>query len=181
MRTKQYHSNEERSILTALIVHDGVLERVAQHFGNNGVRPFSSKWSNLVAKWCIDYFLKYHKAPRRSIEGIFEHYAESAADKEAVELVEAFLSGLSADYRTLSKEMNEDFLVDRASAYFDKVRLGRMAESIQSALEVNDIEEARKSAAYEKIDFSASSWKNPMDVMKRVFRKKADEEELIGF
>ena len=184
MKVKKYQSNEERSILTALIVNDGVLGRVHARLGNNGARPFQSKWSNVIAKWCLEYFHKYQKAPRKAIEALFNSYAQSAADKEAVELMDGFLSGLSGDYRVLAEDVNEDYLIDKASAYFDRVQLARMADAVQAALETNDVEEAKKTlASYESMNFASTSLQDFVtpDIVKEDFRSMEQEEKLVEF
>jgi hypothetical protein len=183
LKTRRYQADDERMILTALIVHDGVLGKVHRHFGGEYDRPFRSKWTNIVAGWCFKYFDKYGKAPRRSIEGLFAHYAQSAKDRQAVELVEAYLSGLDADYRTLAKGINEDFLVDKASIYFTKIRLERTLEATQSFLDTNEVEEASKTyAAYEKIDFATNSWSGfDQEKVKDSFRSREQEERLVEF
>lgn len=183
MKTRRYQAGEERMILTALIVHDGVLGRAHHYYGGEFDRPFKSKWSNLIAGWCFKYFARYGRAPRKSIEGLFAHYAESSKDREAVELVERFLSGLDADYRTLAKGINEDFLVDKASRYFSKVRLEQSLEAVQSHLESNDVEEAIKThLAYEKVDFASNSWTGfDSEEIKQALRKRDQEERLVQF
>jgi len=101
-----------------------------------------------------------------------------------VELVEGFLSGLSDDYQSLAREMNEDFLVDKASAYLDKVQLTRMVEGVESALEKDDVEEARQIyLSYERIDFSSSAWKDPLspEVVRDSHAHYDGAERLIQF
>lgn len=184
MKTKRYESNVERTVLTALIVHDGVLERIYRHLGSNHNHPFASKWSNLVASWCFQHFAKYQRAPRRAIEGIFRSYSESSPqDPEAIELVESFLSGLDGDYRALAKTLNEDYLVDQASTYLDKVKLTRLTEGLQSALERNDLEEAHTlQSQYEKIDFATTDWKGfDLPTIRDALRKRDEAEKLLHF
>ena len=170
-------------LLTALIVHDGVLGRVHHHFGTGFDRPFKSNWSNLIAGWCFKFYTKYGKAPRKSIEGLFAEYAESSKDREAVDLVERFLGSLDADYRSVSKGINEDFVVDKASRYLSKVRLEQTLEEVGSCLESNDVDEALKTySAYEAIDFASNSWTGfDLEKIKQALRKRDQEERLVQF
>lgn len=184
MKTTRYQSSEERTILIALLVHDGVLAKVYRHMGQDHSRPFKSKWSNLIAKWCFDYFAKYQRAPRKAIEGIFSEFAQSSQDKESVDLVENFLSGLDEEYRSIAKSINEDYIVDKASEYFDRIRLARMSEAIGDALEKNDLEEAaRAHSEYERIEFATTGWQDPLSLefLKEVFTRKDDDERLVEF
>ena len=170
-------------LLTALIVHDGVLGKVCRHFSGDYDRPFRNKWANIIAGWCFKHYIKYHKAPMRSIEGLFNQYAQSSKDRESVELMEAFLGFLDSAYLKYRSAINEDYLVDKASRYFTKVRLERTVENIQTHLDSNEVEEATKSySAYEKIDFASNNWAGfDQDKVKDALRKREKEERLVEF
>lgn len=164
MKIKKYKVSDEKTILTALIVHDGVLSKVFQQIAGKEREPFKSKWSNLVSKWCFDFYSKYNKAPRADIKNLFVKWSQTAPDENQVEIVESFLATLSDEYEVVAKEMNEKYVVDLAGHYFEKLRLERLAEEITLAIEKNDLEEARAlQASYESIDFSDQSWSNPFD------------------
>src|SRR5688572_24373087 len=111
MKVRKYQASEEKTILTALIVHTGVLSRIVQHLGRQKP-PFKTKWSNIVARWCFEYFARYRKAPRGLIHQIFLRYAQKEKDENSVEIIESFLASLSDDYKALSREINEDWVID---------------------------------------------------------------------
>lgn len=183
MKTKEYTGSEERSILTAMVVHEDVLGRIYERVGAKG-KPFRSRWSNLVARWCLGHYEKYQKAPRHSIQGVFEDFAQRTNDPESIDLIESFLGGLSEDYKRLAKELNAKHVLDVAARYFQRVRLERLAQSIEEALERNDVEEAqRKAAAHEVIDFSATGFVNPFDdeEISRAFKYYEEDRSLIQF
>lgn len=183
MKIKRYESSEERAILTALIVNDAVLGRIYQQLGTDHRRPFPNKWSNLIAHWCFRHYAKYGKAPRKSIEGIFTRHAQTARDAEAVELIEKFLSHLDSDYRKLSKAINEDFILDQASAYFTRIGLERTVEITQAFLEDGELEEAIKSySAYQQINFAFTDWAGfDADKIQHALRKRDQEEIVVRF
>lgn len=163
MKVKRYESNDERAILTALCVHDEVLGRIYHKIGKE-TRPFKGRWSNLVAQWCFHHYKKFQRAPRSAIQGAFDRFAAETQDNETIELVEAFLGSLSEDYKGLAREMNDKYVIDLAGEYFERIKLERLSESIQEALERNDLEEAKvKQSEFETIDFSANAHSYPFD------------------
>lgn len=160
---RTYAADEERTLITAMILHSPVLERIAGRLGKKE-KCFRSRWANTVSQWCLEYFRRYGKAPRKSIHHLFEKYAATGADKESIELIANFLDGLSQDVISQAKDMNEQFIVDMASDYFGKVRLERLQQDLEAALERSDraaAEEALKT--YEPIAFGAGDWTDPTD------------------
>lgn len=154
MKRTVYQNDEERSILIAAIVHDRVLARIASKVEKE---PFRSKWSNLVFKWCLAHFNKYQKAPKKSIQAWFLRYAEKSQDESTVSTVEKFLEGLSEDYARLKEERSEDFLVDMAARYFNRVRCEKFKEKVEEALTRGDVEEAVKlSSSYTPVSLATT-------------------------
>lgn len=141
MKSSKYQSDEERTILTAMIVNDRVLTQV--HACLKGERkPFRSRWCNLVGGWCVDHVARWGKAPRGTIQTLFGSFAQESKDEDTVALVEKFLSTLSENYKALSKEINEDYVLDMASRFFNRVKMNRLSEQISEELEKNDSDSA---------------------------------------
>lgn len=163
MKVKKYQASEERTILTAMIVSSEVLDRIGRNVKLDE-KPFRDKWSNLVAKWCLEYWRTYGRSPRRAIETQFSRFAQATKDQDTVELLESFLASLSDDYKNQARETNVQYVVDLAAGLFKKVQLERMAESIEAALEQNDADAAELAVTgYQKIEFAATDWINPFD------------------
>lgn len=141
MKISKRDSSDERRVLTGLIVDRIVLANVAEKW--NG-KLFANRWSNLIAKWCVEFHHRYDKPPGKSIEGIFESWAGGQDDDKAVQLVEKFLTRLSGDYEHLATESNSDYLVDRAAEYFNRVKLDGLAEALQGDISSNDVQRAVK-------------------------------------
>lgn len=182
MKVKKYQSTHQRTILTGMILHDGVLERIQRHLGGERTL-FDQKWLDIPARWCLDYFAKYGKAPKKVIQSLFVKFAETNKDEETVKTLEGFLSDLSRDYVSLKKEQNEDYIVDLACDHFRKVRLKRIIEQGEAALENEDLEEAEAQiAGYQKIDFSSSAWKDPFsDEAIQIVNNKERLEPIVQF
>lgn len=182
MYKRHFGNNEERSVLTAMIVHDGALSRLHRYLAKER-KPFRSRWSNIVAGWCLEYFAKYKKAPKHSIESIFHEYAAGTKNHEAVDLIEKLLAGLSEDYKAIAEEINEDYVIDLASGYFRRIQLERCAQKIESSLEKNDVDAAASAVQGLHVpDFSSASWIDPFDpeAIKTVMAKK-ENRELVRF
>lgn len=157
MKIKKYQSDDERSILTGMIVNSRVLARIAAHVTAD-TKPFRSKWSNVVARWCLEYHAQYQKAPRGAVPILFRSYAEESQDEEAVKVIETFLGTLSDDYKALSKDINDDHLVDTASRYFNQVKLEKLNTALEADLLRKDVEGAReKLSAFTPINLATSS------------------------
>lgn len=181
MQVKKYSASEERIVLTSLIVHDQVLSRVHSALAGDK-EPFKSRWSNIIASWCFDFFAEYKKAPRGAISSRFTKFAESSKDEDSVELIGSFLDSLSKEYDRLADEMNEQYLVDTASSYFQKIRLERLSEDINDALSDNDIEKARKAHAnFQPLSFASSDWADPFNIaeISDSFRRKEDDRSIL--
>lgn len=183
MKVRKYSNTEERTVLMAMIASDAVLGRIATKLKGED-EPFKSRWSNLIAGWCLSHFEKYAKAPRKSIQTLFARWAESAKDDETSDLIESFLSGLSSDYAGLAEEMNEEYTINIASNFFERVRLERLSETIQESVERNDLVAARDAyASFEPIDFSSTSWVDPFDKNEifEAFRVEDKDRPLIRY
>lgn len=141
MRVSKRDSTDERRILTGLIVDPILLANVAEKWNGD---LFNSKWSNIICKWCVDFYRQYGAAPDKAIEGLFESWAGRTKDTETVDLVEKFLRKLSGDYESLADESNSDYLIDRAAEYFNRVKIDRLSEALQGDISSNDVEAALK-------------------------------------
>lgn len=162
MKVRKYQASEEKTILTAMIVHTRVLGKIAGEFPADGPGPFKSRWSNLVAGWCNEYYRKHRKAPGKIIQDLFIRYAQKEDDEEAVKLVETFLESLSGEYQKLSQQINDQWVLERAADHFEKVRLAQMATAIETALENHDLDRAKEIRDKAKpISFSRDAWLNP--------------------
>ena len=155
MKIEKRHGSDERRILTAMIVNQTVLSRVAPKWEKGGL--FQSAWGNLVGEWCVDFYDRYEEPPGKSIEGLFEAWAEGG-DKETVKLVESFLSSLSDEYDRLNEEVNPEFVLDCANRHFNKVKLSRLRDALEGYIDNGELDKAQKKLdTWNRIDVSASA------------------------
>lgn len=139
MKTTEISGNEERRILTGMIVDAHFLAQIAPRYTPE---CFKSKWSGMVGQWCVDHFNKYGVPPEAAIQRKFERWAQKYKDKDTIKLVESFLTGLSDDFAKLRKRSNTQHLLDVASEYFNEVRATKHAESILALLEAGEVVKA---------------------------------------
>lgn len=132
MRIERREGKTERRILTGMIVDQQVLGKIAPKW-EGGL--FRSRWANVVGQWCVDYHLKYRKAPGASVAGMFESWSQENGDEETIKLVERFLASLSDDWEGAAKESNSDYVVDQAAEYFNSIRVAKTIEAAQGDLD----------------------------------------------
>jgi hypothetical protein len=175
MKIRTVKSNEERSILTGMIVDPIVLSRVASKWGKRG-NLFRSEWSNMVAGWCVGFHRQYSKAPKKAISGLYHRWAEKSQDKHTKEMVEKFLVSLSNDYKALARESNTDYVTDLAARYFTKVKLEKLNVETEELLELGEVEKASKAVeSYGTFDMGSGSTTNVFqdkDALREAFKQK---------
>lgn len=163
MKVRAVQASEEKTILMALITHAGILGRIFREMNaqrQEGI--FRNRWSNLIAGWCFEFYGKHKAAPGRAIQDFFSNHAETQQDDEESKLVESFLETLSEEYEKIPEQLNEQWVMNRAGDYFEKVRLERLTNQMQNSLEANDLQRARQLySAHKPVSFSSDAWLNP--------------------
>lgn len=181
MRSRRVQGGHERQVLIAMIVNRPVLSAVSAKWEPG---MFSSKWANIIGGWCVKHFRQYKKPPGKDIVTIFEDWSEAKErDKETVQLIDKFLASLSAEYASLKKELNVDYIMDLAGNYFTKVKQKQLGESIIAAVEEGNLTEVEELVQkYSKVDVSSSEGTDLFaepNVMEKAFDAK--REPLITY
>lgn len=154
MKAERRDGSDERRILTAMLLDKTVLARVASKWDG---ALFRTPWANQIAKWALDYYERYERAPEKNIESIYENWAEDAPDKNQVSIIAKFLAYLNAEYEA-GPEINTDYITDLAGRYFNRVRLGKLTEAIQADLDTGEIDKARDRAeTFNRIELGAGA------------------------
>jgi hypothetical protein len=168
----------ERRIITGMIVSSGFLRSIQEFWDPKYLESSSAK---LIASWCIEYFNKYNRAPKRDIEGIFTRKLKSGLKDKQAEGVELILQGLSTEYTR--KKFNQAYLVDETIHYFQERRLKDYAAEIQDQLDRGSLIDAEKTAiSYSPIIREKHSAVNPFEDSERVKRAFQDQAKpLIKF
>ena len=79
MRIKKKSGYEEKMILSAMVTDEHVLSRIVTKWDKN---LFGHKWSNLIATWCVKYYGRYKKAPKKHMQSIFYNWAQKTNDEK---------------------------------------------------------------------------------------------------
>jgi hypothetical protein len=131
----------ERKLLIAMIVNKTVLGRITPKWEKDGL--FKNRWCNIIGGWCVKYFTKYGKAPNKSIENLFTHWA-AKADKDTATLIEKFLGHLSDEWDQLTTGLNPDHLLDIAVTHFNDIKHIKLSRDLEACVEAGKREDAAK-------------------------------------
>lgn len=155
MQIKRRKSGKNaRTILIAMITNASVLSRIAARWEG---KLFKSEDLNLIAKWCVQFYKKYNKAPGRKIELRFESWAEKTKNEDLVELVATFLQQLNDEYEH-ADEVNVEYVLDLADHYFNEVRYQELADSIKTDLDRDKLQDAEdRLQQFRRIDLSINT------------------------
>lgn len=139
MKIQRREASDERRLLIGMITDPVFLSRVSSKWEGD---MFRSDWSNQIAKWCIEFYSRYEKAPGKQIEGLYEAWAGKTKNADVVKAVSNFLGSLSAQYE--NEDSNPDYLTDVAGEYFNRVRISKLVEQLQGDTDSNDVTGALK-------------------------------------
>jgi len=180
MKIEKRSSDEERLILTGMIVDITVLGRISSKWHQN---MFKSKWANIISKWCISFYRRYEDVPMNQIENIFQSWASETSSKETVTLVEKFLDSLSEEYEALQEESNSNYIIDMAGKYFNRVQIERLIDSVQGDIDRGKITEAvNRTTSFNQIEMGVGKGINILqddEFIKEAF--KEEEEDLFKY
>lgn len=129
MLSEEYDGAAERECVTALVVHDAVLGRLA---GRAGRDPFQSRYSNAVYRLCEEFYAKHRRAPGREIETLFRAWARGNGDGDTVKLVGSYLSSLSAQYEREGSR-DQAVLLAAVESHLNSVRVQRLEDALREA------------------------------------------------
>lgn len=144
-RTKYEGGETNRLVITGMIVNRHVLATIADKWKEPGLFP--EPWCNIVGQWCVDYYEKYQKAPKKAIETLFEKWSKKHRDKDTVSIIESFLGKLSKQYETQRKAYHSEYILDQAKDLFTNAGLIELEEDIQQCRMAGDYKKAKELVA----------------------------------
>lgn len=182
MRTEKVDGAQERTILTAMIVNDHVLGRIASKW-EKGL--FRTPYAEDVARECVDYYDTHAKAPGRNIEALMRSWARNHQREEPrVDAVENLLQHVSREYEQGTEDNNPDYILDMAAKHFSLVRMARLAEEINGHVLKGDVERASNCFAnFNKLDLSAGSGVDPFNDKEACFSafRRREQDVLVKY
>ena len=173
--------NTDRTIVAAMAVNRRVLGAVAARWEPN---LFPSRWTNLVASWCVGYYKKYGRPPSRALAVSFDKWSQSKKrDQETVNRIAEFLRDLSKDAQKVRKSLNPDFVIDLAAEHFTAAKLRLLSEDLNELVEDGEVHKARALVdGFRPVDMGKGggvNFFNDKEAVFRVFDRKTDP--LIRF
>jgi hypothetical protein len=131
----------EKDIITGLIVSDEFCKRIIPLLKEpNPTKHVTTPFAGKVAKWCIEYYDKYKKAPFLTIDSIFSEKKINMS-KEEEELTSTFLSHISEEYEN-GEAFNINYTLDSAKEYFRRLSAQELKEKLSTALKQDDTDGA---------------------------------------
>ena len=180
MIRKKIDSKVEQQLLIALIISKPFLSQAAPVLDLDLIHAEHFKQ---IAKWCLDYFQEYRKAPGKHIETIYYAWAETQ-DKSSVlvEAVHDFLDHLNSEYDS-AKELNVPYLLDSLSSYLAMKKMQRASETLEYALSQGNRKEAEQVFAdYSSVNLGQGSGVNFLSNRQAWLRTfAAPSEPLFAF
>lgn len=160
MQIEESDGGPERRVLIALATSDGFLSRIMPYWSKD---PLASRWSNIIATWCVDHYRKYQQAPVKALIGYYEEWARASQDENTSQLMNRFLVSLSDEYDR-ANEINVDVVLDEAEKLFNEVRLTKLEETLRQLRQVGEV----KGALEAQQNFRPVSFKAPtyIDLMR---------------
>jgi hypothetical protein len=117
----------ERRIVTGMILSSKFLQKIS---GIYEPTLLVSREARVIAGWCLDYFNKYSKAPKRHIEDIYTRKLKVGLGDYS-EGIEHILQSLNDEYSR--KDLNIPYLLDETIQHFNRQRLEHLANKITSS------------------------------------------------
>lgn len=165
----------ERRIIIGMIISTDYLRAINEFWEPKYIESTAIK---TIASWCIEYFNKYNKAPRRDIEGIYTAKLKSGIKPQQAEAIETILQSLNDEFK--HKKFNRAYLVDETIHYFQERRLKDYANNINAEIDKGSIIEAERLAnSYSPIVREKHTAVNPFADSERVEKAFKDQKKLL--
>jgi hypothetical protein len=143
----------ERLIVTGLINSTEYLQQVRPVWDD---RMLSSKMSQEIAEWCIEFYDKYDKAPERNIEDIY--YDKRKSKEIPTDMVEPLQTSLETYAAEYGEPYNVQYALDQTNKYFKKRHLELYQEELRELMRNGDLGEAEELASsYQGISFDLAN------------------------
>lgn len=185
-KAKEVDNSVERLICTALIVSDKCM---AQLFPILDLNIFTTKYTKIVANWCLKYYQEFEAAPKNHIQHIYEVAKRDELEDDVSDLVEALLASLS-DQLTEDAQFNENYVLDQAEKYVKARKAVMLSEDVAALVSNGRVLEAegliagynipkRPSAEGQDI-FSDEFWAEEEEQGQVLFKLPSALHDIVG-
>ena len=128
----------ERKIIIGLIVSTEFIQQLRPVLD---ARLMESPLAQKLARWCLEYFDKYNKAPGRDIEGIyFQKLRDGLPEIIAEQIEQDILPSLNEEYK--SSKFNLQYLLDLTKPYLKEKRINKHIKELEGLIEEGNLTEA---------------------------------------
>lgn len=159
---KPIDTSVDDKILIGMIVSEKYLEGVRSIYQSD---LMENPFSRTIAQWCLEHFEKYKTCPGIHLQEIVQQKLRQGLDTDISELIEAFLSRISAEYEK-APHINHEYLLDETETIFNRRALKLLSEDIDYALDqeedVGAIFDLVREHKDKKIEAGAEDFKNAM-------------------
>lgn len=140
---KKIESEKQKIIITGLITSDEYCRHISPilDYNKSLTNNIFSNYYKITLNWCLDFYKRYNKSPKKNIQKIYEEsYNKGEFEEQDYELIGDFLSKLSNGYER-EKNFNEQYVIDQSLLYLRKVNLNVLKKQISS---IQDVAQAEK-------------------------------------
>lgn len=135
---KQVDSVPERRIIKGMIVSNQFLGGISSIYK---AELMSIPYAKQVARWCLMYYQKYGRAPKKHIQDIYESHARKGLPSDQQDMIAEFLQSISKEFQKETK-FNAQYGLDQAEEYFKSRSFEVLKEDLESALAINNVQAA---------------------------------------
>ncbi len=136
---KTINTEPEKIIVTGLITSDKFI-KIVEPFLKKSISMLQTSYGRIVINWCLDYYNKYHVAPKKNIQQIYKNKKEEV-DEETLEIIGELLNGLSENY-SREANYNEEYAIDQSLSYLNEIKLDDLLDKIKEAKEKKQFDKA---------------------------------------
>jgi len=135
---------KQKLIITGLITSNEFCKEIIPilNYNRELTNEIFSNYYKVTLNWCIDYYKKYNKSPKRYIQKIYKNsYEKAEYDDEDYKLIEEFLNNLSDKFER-DKNYNEQYTIDQALLFLREVNLKILKKQISDVQDIATAERA---------------------------------------
>ena len=137
--TSKFKLTVEKELLIGLIVSNDFIKQIAPILNVAYLQASSSK---LIARWCLDYYDNYSKAPSELIQDIYLQNKSQLNEEDSI-IIAKVLSHISETYASTEKDkFNIPYMIDKASNYIRQRRLVLLQEQLDHDIVTNNLDKA---------------------------------------
>lgn len=141
---KKFSTKKEMDLIIGMIVSDEFLSGVAPIFEH---KFLLSSANRTIARWAIEYYERYQKAPKETIQEIFAYkQKDSRMSDVEVESIEKVLTNLSSVFESM-ENYNWTFFLDQSEKYLAERKLSLLTLEIEELVSSGKIADAEHAVA----------------------------------